>query len=87
MLAPSSSGQAIQSLVLHFLHFWGVKSDLTWSTAQLSSAKALILAQGGCRAQGVSLQYEMGQSRAFPEIPAVWSEPGAAACVSFGLRL
>lgn len=61
----------------------GCRLDLTWSTAQLSSAKALILAQGGCRAQGISLQYEVGESRSLSRDPSVvraWS-----CCVSSGL--
>lgn len=54
----------------------GCRLDLAWSTAQLSSAKALILAQGGCRAQGISLQYEVGESRSLSRDPSVvraWS--------------
>lgn len=87
--APSSPGQAIQSLVLHFLGLWGGKLDLTWSTAELSSAKALILAQGGCRAPGVSFQYRVGQSRGLSRDPSsmVRAGSGAAAWVSSGLRV
>lgn len=86
--APSSPGQAIQSLVLHFLGLWGAKLDLTWSTAELSSAKALILAQRGCNAQGVPFQC-CGQSRDLSRDPSsvVRAGSGAAACVSFGLRV